>query len=58
MIERSAWFVERLAKGATPGDLSMEQPAKFEFVVNLRTAREIGVTIPQVLLLRADRVIE
>ena len=50
--------MDRIFKGAKPAELPIEEMAKFEFVVDLRTAREIGVTIPQVLLFRADRVIE
>ena len=55
---RVATYVDRIFKGAKPAELPIEEMAKFEFVVDLRTAREIGVTIPQVLLFRADRVIE
>jgi putative ABC transport system substrate-binding protein len=55
---RAAYYVDRILKGAKPGDIPFEQPSTFEFVVNLKTAKTLGLTMPPEIMVRATRVIE
>ena len=58
MVRRGAYYVDRILKGARPADLPVEQPTKFDFIINVRAAKALGLTIPPAVLARADRLVQ